>query len=76
MSWLYLDNFTTFSDWFLGNHYYLESLRKTRRDYKRIVQLKQVVEFIEKNYASPITLQELSASVSMFPNISAGSFPR
>lgn len=50
-----------------GNHYYLESLRKTRRDYKRIVQLKQVVEFIEKNYASPITLQELSASVSMSP---------
>ena len=50
-----------------GNHYYLESLRKTRRDYKRIVQLKQVVEFIEKNYANPITLQELSASVSMSP---------
>ena len=50
-----------------GNHYYLESLRKTRRDYKRIVQLKQVVEFIEKNYTNPITLQELSASVSMSP---------
>ena len=31
-----------------GNHYYLESLRKTRRDYKRIVQLKQVVESIER----------------------------
>ena len=48
-------------------HYYLESLRKNRRDYKRIVQLKQVVEFIEKNYTNPITLQELSASVSMSP---------
>ena len=27
----------------------------------------QVLEFIEKNYANPITLQELSASVSMSP---------
>ncbi|MCD7867941.1 MAG: AraC family transcriptional regulator [Clostridiales bacterium] len=50
-----------------SNHYYLESLQKTRRDYKRILQLKKVVEFIEKNYASPITLQELSASVGMSP---------
>ena len=50
MSWLYLDNFTTFRIGF-GNHYYLESLRKTRRDYKRIVQLKQVVEFIENKEA-------------------------
>ena len=50
-----------------GNHYYLDSIPKARRDYKRILQLKQVVEFIEKNYASPITLQQLSASVSMSP---------
>lgn len=50
-----------------GNHYYLESIPKARRDYKRILQLKQVLEFIEKNYDSPLTLQELSASVSMSP---------
>ena len=50
-----------------GNHYYLEDTRKTRRDYKRILQLKQVLEFIEHNYASPLTLQQLSASVSMSP---------
>ena len=50
-----------------GNHYYLEDARKTRRDYKRILQLKQVLEFIEHNYASPLTLQQLSASVSMSP---------
>ena len=50
-----------------GNHYYLDSQPKARRDYKRILQLKQVVEFIEKNYASPLTLQQLSASVSMSP---------
>lgn len=50
-----------------GNHYYLDSQPKARRDYKRILQLKQVVDFIEKNYAVPLTLQELSASVSMSP---------
>lgn len=50
-----------------SNHYYLESMPKARRDYKRILQLKQVVDFIEKNYTSPITLQQLSASVSMSP---------
>lgn len=50
-----------------GNHYYLEGVAKARRDYKRILQLKQVVDFIAKNYASPITLQQLSASVSMSP---------
>ncbi len=50
-----------------GNHYYLEDARKTRRDYKRILQLKQVLEFIEHNYASPLTLRQLSASVSMSP---------
>lgn len=50
-----------------GNHYYLESMPKARRDYKRILQLKQILEFIEKNYTNQITLQELSASVSMSP---------
>lgn len=50
-----------------SNHYYLENLPKARRDYKRILQLKQVVEFIENNYTNPITLQQLSASVSMSP---------
>ncbi len=29
--------------------------------------MKQVVEFIEKNYASPLTLSQLSESVSMSP---------
>ena len=50
-----------------SNHYYLENFPKARRDYKRILQLKQVVEFIENNYTNPITLQQLSASVSMSP---------
>ncbi|MDO5361639.1 MAG: AraC family transcriptional regulator [Eubacteriales bacterium] len=50
-----------------SNHYYLENQPKTRKDYKRILQLKQVVDFIEKNYTSQITLKQLSASVSMSP---------
>ena len=50
-----------------SNHYFIENPTRTRRDYKRILQLKQVLELIEKNYANPITLQELSASVSMSP---------
>ncbi|MDO4518706.1 MAG: AraC family transcriptional regulator [Eubacteriales bacterium] len=50
-----------------SKHYYLKNLSRTRRDYKRIGQLKQVLEFIDKNYGSQITLQELSDSVSMSP---------
>lgn len=50
-----------------SNHYYLDNQPKARKDYKRILQLKQVVEFIEKNYTSQITLQQLSASVNMSP---------
>jgi AraC-like DNA-binding protein len=50
-----------------GNHYYLDGVKQARRDYKRILQLKQVLEFIEHNYAQPLTLKELSASVSMSP---------
>ena len=42
-----------------SNHYYLESVTKTRRDYKRILQLKQVLDFIEHNYASQLTLKQL-----------------
>ena len=34
-----------------SNHYFIENPTRTRRDYKRILQLKQVLEFIEKNYA-------------------------
>ncbi len=50
-----------------SNHYYLDGITKARRDYKRILQLKQVLEFIEHNYAAPLTLQQMSASVSMSP---------
>ena len=62
-----MDNFTTFRIGFLVIITTWKACGKPDEIYKRIVQLKQVVEFIEKNYASPITLQELSASVSMSP---------
>lgn len=62
-----LGQFYHFFGLIFGNHYYLESTTQTRKDYKRILQLKNVVKFIEKNYTRPLTLQELSASVSMSP---------
>ena len=62
-----MDNFTTFLVLFFSNHYCLDNPTQNRKDYKRILQLKQVLEFIEKNYANPLTLQQLSASVSMSP---------
>lgn len=62
-----LGQFYHFFGLVFSNHYYLNEVTKARRDYKRILQLKQVLEFIEHNYASPLTLQQLSASVSMSP---------
>ena len=62
-----LGQFYHFFGLIFGNHYYLESTTQTRKDYKRILQLKNVVKLIEKNYTRPLTLQELSASVSMSP---------
>lgn len=62
-----LGQFYHFFGLIFGNHYYLESSSQPRKDYKRILQLKNVVKFIEKNYTRPLTLQELSASVSMSP---------
>ena len=62
-----LGQFYHFFGLVFSNHYYLDGVTKARRDYKRILQLKQVLEFIEQNYTRPLTLQELSASVSMSP---------
>ena len=59
-----MDNFTTFLVWF-SVIITLSKILPERAE--TILQLKQVLEFIEKNYANPITLQELSASVSMSP---------
>ena len=45
----------------------LEDVPQTRRDYKRSMQLKNVLDFIDNNYALPITLEQLSAAASMSP---------
>ncbi len=50
-----------------GKHYYLESIVRSGRDYRKIVQLKMVVDYIEKNYARQISLADLSGAVSMSP---------
>lgn len=37
------------------------------RNHKRIVQLKQALEFIETSYTTPVSLDEISQSVNMSP---------
>lgn len=37
------------------------------RNHRRILQLKQVLEFIESSYKMPLTLEEISQSVNMSP---------
>lgn len=46
---------------------YLTDIRQTSKDYKRIMQLKQVLEFIETSYATAITLEQLSRIAGMSP---------
>ena len=40
---------------------------KSPRNHKRIVQLKTALEFMESSYNTPLTLEEMSASVNMSP---------
>jgi len=49
----------------LAEGYYSTNPSQTTRVHKRMLQLKQVLEYIEENYASPITLEELAKSVGM-----------
>ena len=50
-----MDNFTTFSALFLVIITILTAITRARRDYKRILQLKQVLDFIEHNYTGALT---------------------
>lgn len=50
-----------------SEEFYFSESPKDRRDYKKISQLKKVLDFMEANYASPVTLEQLSASVNMSP---------
>lgn len=47
--------------------FYAEISTQTSRDLRRITQIKHALEFIEANYASPLTLQDMSASSQMSP---------
>ncbi len=47
--------------------YYLDTPSQTPRAHKRILQLKQALEFIESSYTLPLSLHEISESVGMSP---------
>lgn len=49
----------------ISETYYNDNPCQTPRDHKRIMQLKQVLEYMETSYASPITLEQLSRTVGM-----------
>ena len=51
----------------ISGNYPPEVLSRTKRDLKRITQLKKALEFIENSYTSNISLQEMSDSVQMTP---------
>lgn len=51
---------------FSENHYHPTS-ELYHRSHRRILQLKQVLEFIESSYNMPLTLEEISHSVNMSP---------
>lgn len=50
-----------------SEHLYFSDSPQSRRDYKKIMQLKKVLDFMEANYGSPLSLEQLSASVNMSP---------
>ena len=50
-----------------SENYYNPTPDKPPRDHRRIVQLKQALEFIESSYNKPISLQEMADSVQMSP---------
>ena len=50
-----------------SEHLYERSPDNQHRSHKRIVQLKQALEFMESSYNMPLTLEEISASVGMSP---------
>lgn len=56
---------------FLGiaitQNYSAEISTRSTRDLRRMTQIKQALEYIETNFASPLTLQEMSASAQMSP---------
>lgn len=58
--------FLLFSSIF-SDHLYLEPDHQTPRNYRRIIQLKNVLELIESSYAQELTLEALSKAAGMSP---------
>lgn len=58
--------FLLFSSIF-SEHLYLEPDHQTPRNYRRIIQLKNVLELIESSYARELSLEELSKAAGMSP---------
>lgn len=50
-----------------SEHLYFSTPPQNRRDYRKILQLKTVLDYMEANYSKPLTLEQLSASVHMSP---------
>lgn len=50
-----------------SHHLYFSDSPQDRRDYRRVMQLKKVLDYMEANYASSVTLEQLSSSVHMSP---------
>ena len=51
----------------ISQNYHSELTSRSPRTIKRIMQLKQALEFIESSYTSAVTLQDISSSVHMSP---------
>ncbi|MFR8034942.1 MAG: helix-turn-helix domain-containing protein [Lachnospiraceae bacterium] len=50
-----------------SDHLYLKPDHQTPRNYRRILQLKQVLELIESSYSRDLSLEELSRAAGMSP---------
>ena len=50
-----------------AEHLYLDSVPRARKGYRQIIQLKNVLDYIDSNYQNPITLEQLAQVSSMSP---------
>lgn len=51
----------------LEKHYYIENTKDTFETTRKITQIKPVLEYIEANFAAPLTLTELAGVIGMNP---------
>jgi AraC-like DNA-binding protein len=60
-----ISSLLSFFGWIKHDHYYELEPQVNKKLHKRTDQLKTVLEYIEKAYASPITLEDLAACAKM-----------